>query len=129
MISPFLAEILSGWNAYDVRAKFNRDRTSADRDVPLGLHLRKSSKSSRKNFAVFRVGNRTDNYQVPIINIAIMGQAERPTCPGCGAHLILALPPGGDGRRTFQCFECDRPDPLKTDQVTGWLKGELQPPK
>jgi DUF2934 family protein len=26
-----------------------------------------------------------------------MGQADRPTCPGCGAYLILALPPGGKG--------------------------------
>jgi hypothetical protein len=57
-----------------------------------------------------------------------MGQVERLTCLGCGAILILALPLGGEGQRTFQCFECDRPDPLKTDQVTGWLKGELQPP-
>jgi len=39
--------------------------------------------------------------------------------------LILALPPGGEGPRTFQCPECDRPDPIKTDQVIGWLKGEL----
>jgi hypothetical protein len=41
--------------------------------------------------------------------------------------LILALPPGGKGPRTFQCLECecDRPDPIKTDQVIGWLKGEL----
>jgi hypothetical protein len=58
-----------------------------------------------------------------------MGQAERPSCPGCGAFLILALPPGGKGRRTFQCLDCDRPDPFKTHQATGWLKGELQPPK
>jgi hypothetical protein len=63
-------------------------------------------------------------------NVATMGQAERPKCPGCGAYLILALPPGGKGKRTFQCFECDGPDPLKTDKVTGWLKsGELQPPE
>jgi hypothetical protein len=55
-----------------------------------------------------------------------MGQAVRPTCPGCGAFLILALPPGGKGQRTFQCLDCDRPDPLKTDQATGWLKGELR---
>jgi hypothetical protein len=34
---------------------------------------------------------------------------------------MLALPPGGKGQRTFQCFECDRPDPLKTDEVSGWL--------
>jgi hypothetical protein len=58
-----------------------------------------------------------------------MGQAERPTCPNCGAHLILALPLGGDGPRTFQCFECDRPDPLKTQKAMGWVKGELHPPK
>jgi hypothetical protein len=42
--------------------------------------------------------------------------------------MILALPPGGKGPRTFQCFECERPDPLKTGAI-GWLKGELQPPK
>jgi len=29
----------------------------------------------------------------------------------------------------LQCLECDRPDPIKTDKVIGWLKGELQPPK
>ena len=58
-----------------------------------------------------------------------MGQAERPTCPNCEAHLTLALPPGGDGPRIFRCLECDGPDPLKNDKVTGWLKSELQPPK
>jgi hypothetical protein len=82
----------------------------------------------RKNLLV-RVRDRTDNYKSSIANIEIMGQAERPTCPGCGAFLILALPPGGKGPRTFQCFECDRPDPLKTDHGIGWLKSELQPPK
>jgi hypothetical protein len=32
---------------------------------------------------------------------------------------------------SFVCryFECDGPDPLKTEMVTGWLKGELQPPR
>jgi hypothetical protein len=58
-----------------------------------------------------------------------MGQAKRPTCPHCGAFLILALPPGGKEQRTFQCLDCDDLDPLKTDQATGWLKGALQPPK
>jgi hypothetical protein len=29
----------------------------------------------------------------------------------------------------FKCFECDGLDPLQTDKATGWLKGELQPPK
>jgi predicted RNA-binding Zn-ribbon protein involved in translation (DUF1610 family) len=61
--------------------------------------------------------------------IAAMGQAERPTCPNCGAYLILALSPDGKGQRIFQCFDCDRPDPLKTESVLGWLKSELQPPK
>jgi hypothetical protein len=48
-----------------------------------------------------------------------MGQAERPTCPKCGAKLIVALPPGGKGQRTLQYFDCDRPDPLKTDKAAG----------
>jgi hypothetical protein len=54
-----------------------------------------------------------------------MGQSRRPTCPSCGAYLNLALPPGGKGRRTFQCFDCDGPDPLRSDEVIGWLQGEL----
>ncbi len=58
-----------------------------------------------------------------------MGQAERPTCPHCGAFMILAPPRDGKGQPTFQCLECDGLDPLKTDKVMGWLKGELQPPK
>jgi hypothetical protein len=60
--------------------------------------------------------------------IAIMGQAERPTCPDCGAFLILALPLGGKGPRKLRCLDCDRPDPLKSEYVAGWLEGELQPP-
>jgi len=43
--------------------------------------------------------------------------------------MILALPPGGKGKRTMQCVDCDRPDPLKSDAAKGWLKSELQPPK
>jgi len=54
-----------------------------------------------------------------------MGQAARPTCPECGAPLMLVLPPGGNGQRTFQCLDCERPDPLKSPQATGWLTGEL----
>jgi hypothetical protein len=38
-----------------------------------------------------------------------MGQARQPTCPDCGAYLTLALPPGGKGRRTFQCLDCEGP--------------------
>jgi hypothetical protein len=58
-----------------------------------------------------------------------MGQAERSICPECGAPLVLALPPGGKGPRTFQCFDCDGPDPLKTERAARWLTSELQPPK
>jgi hypothetical protein len=61
--------------------------------------------------------------------VATMGQAERPTCPECGAYLIWALPPGGNGKRTFQCFDCNRPDPLKSTNATGWLAGELGKPQ
>ena len=68
----------------------------------------------------FRIGGR----------ITLMGQVERLRCPKCGAYLMLvAAPSDGKGPRMFQCFECDLPDPIKTDKVIGWLKGELQPPK
>ena len=39
------------------------------------------------------------------------------------------LDPSGGGPRTFQCFDCNRPDPMKTEKATGWLMGELQPLK
>ena len=39
--------------------------------------------------------------------------------------LILAFPPGGKGQGKLQCFECEKPDPMKTDEATGWLKSEL----
>jgi hypothetical protein len=32
-------------------------------------------------------------------------------------------------RGKLQCFDCDQPDPIHTEKVTGWLKSELQPPK
>jgi hypothetical protein len=46
-----------------------------------------------------------------------------------GALMILAPRHAGKGRHTFQCLDCDRLDPLKSVTATGWLKGELQPPK
>jgi ssDNA-binding Zn-finger/Zn-ribbon topoisomerase 1 len=48
-------------------------------------------------------------------------------CPKCGREMELALPPDGTGQRFYQCFNCDRPDPLKSDHLHGWLKGELGP--
>jgi len=60
--------------------------------------------------------------------ISAMGQARQPTCPDCGAYLSLALPLGGKGPRTFQCLDCEGPDPIKSPQATGWLAGELGKP-
>ncbi len=61
--------------------------------------------------------------------ISRMGQSDHTRfCPQCGSPMVLALPPGGEGPRQLQCFECTRPDPLKSDAIQ-WLKGELQPPK
>ena len=31
----------------------------------------------------------------------------------------------GNGQRTFQCLDCEWPDPIKSKTMTGWLKGEL----
>jgi len=59
----------------------------------------------------------------------VMGQFDQTRlCPQCGSLMVLALPPGGEGPRKLQCFECARPDPLKSDAVQ-WLMGQLQPPK
>ena len=30
-----------------------------------------------------------------------------------------------EGKRTFQCLDCERPDPLIDPHATGWLEGEL----
>ncbi len=51
-----------------------------------------------------------------------MGQAERPTCPRCGGFLILALPPGGKGQRTFQCFDCDGPESAENRKGDGLVE-------
>jgi hypothetical protein len=39
-----------------------------------------------------------------------------PACPKCGRQMDLALPSDGTkGKRFYQCFNCDRPDPLKSE--------------
>jgi hypothetical protein len=38
--------------------------------------------------------------------------------------MTLELQTGGKPPRTFQCLDCDRPDPLKSDALR-WLSGEL----
>lgn len=40
----------------------------------------------------------------------------------------MALPPNsGKGQRFNQCFNCDRPDPIKLGDALAWLKDELAP--
>jgi hypothetical protein len=41
--------------------------------------------------------------------------------------MALELQPGGKLPRTFQCIDCDRPDPLQNPRAQGWSKGELGP--
>jgi hypothetical protein len=48
----------------------------------------------------------------------------RPICPRCQRPMKLELQPGGKPPRTFQCIDCDRSDPLKSDTLR-WLSGEL----
>jgi len=57
-----------------------------------------------------------------------MSNSTRPICTKCGKRLALALPPGGRGQRTLRCIECDGPDPLKSTDINGWMKGDLKPP-
>ena len=42
--------------------------------------------------------------------------------------MTLELQSGGKPPRTFQCLDCERPDPLKSLLVVGIFKG-LQPPE
>jgi hypothetical protein len=84
---PYLAEPINVTRAY----------RAASENVPYPCE------NSCLNF----VGDRTDFEGLRSYVFAIMGQAERPTCPTCGAYLILALLQGGKGKRTFQCFDCD----------------------
>ena len=41
----------------------------------------------------------------------------------------LLVPPGAQGQRDYKCFDCDRVDPLKSDQVDRWIKSPLKPPE
>jgi hypothetical protein len=92
--------------------------------------FRREISETLKNIVENRNLSRRPNRQAKVDNSKFLEWARlNDRCRGCGAFLILALPPGGKGRRTFQCFECDRPDPLKTDHGIGWLKSELRPPE
>lgn len=48
-------------------------------------------------------------------------------CPTCGKPVKLMLPPGGKGPRTYQCMDCDQPDPLTSAKVKRLLEA-VKPP-
>jgi hypothetical protein len=43
--------------------------------------------------------------------------------------MAFTVSPGGKGPRQFRCEQCEQPDPMRSAQASGWLQGELQPPK
>jgi tRNA(Ile2) C34 agmatinyltransferase TiaS len=43
-------------------------------------------------------------------------------CPHCNKRMKVVL--GSDGRTDFQCLQCDKIDPLKTDAVK-WADSPL----
>jgi ribosomal protein S27AE len=64
----------------------------------------------------------------PLIQNLRMGQiSQNRECPQCGATLTLA--PDEQRPRAARCEECARPDPFKSGNANGWLRGELRPPK
>jgi hypothetical protein len=46
-------------------------------------------------------------------------------CEKCAKPLAFALQPGGKGPRSWQCFDCEGPDPITSPNITGWVKGLL----
>jgi len=52
---------------------------------------------------------------------------QRPVCPGCRRPMTLELQPGGKSPRSFQCLDCQRPDPLKSPALASMLDA-LNPP-
>jgi hypothetical protein len=59
---------------------------------------------------------------------ALSDSHKRPVCPGCQRPMTLQLQPGGKSPRSFQCLDCQRPDPLKSPGVAGILNA-LHPPE
>jgi hypothetical protein len=54
-----------------------------------------------------------------------MPSSQPPACPKCKKPMTLSLPPNGRGERAWRCPDCDRPDPMQSEEAQGWLKGEL----
>jgi hypothetical protein len=59
-----------------------------------------------------------------------MGQAipSSARCERCGALMMKAAPDDRQDPR-LRCPQCDELDPLMMTAATGWLQGELKPPK
>jgi hypothetical protein len=60
---------------------------------------------------------------------SLTGTMPQTPLSGLQQSKTLRLQPGGKSPRTYLCLDCDRPDPLKSEQASGWLKGEFAPPK
>jgi hypothetical protein len=58
-----------------------------------------------------------------------MARSETPKCPHCDFPMRLALPPGGNSPRIYVCLECAEEDPMKLPSSSGWVNGELKPPR
>jgi len=43
--------------------------------------------------------------------------------------MILVAPAIGKAPAIMQCPACDRPDPLKSKSVEGWIRSSLKPPE
>jgi hypothetical protein len=50
-------------------------------------------------------------------------------CEYCHRQKVLLIPVDGGGARELRCIQCDEIDPLKLPSNTGWIDGELRPPK
>jgi hypothetical protein len=50
-------------------------------------------------------------------------------CPKCGERLELVPSLFGKETRRLRCENCEQPDPMKQGVASGWIRGELQPPK
>lgn len=84
----------------DLYVRDQASRSSADLSAqPERYHINSPFSLLKKNVGLSVVGDRTDICKLAILNYSSMGQAERPTCPACGAYLTLALPPGGKGKQ------------------------------
>jgi hypothetical protein len=66
------------------------------------------------------------NWQLGLADVLLTKTDQ--VCPKCGSHLELALQPDGRLPRTFQCFSCDRPDPLKLTRFKSWTTSKLHAP-